>query len=123
MTRARLAALVPLALIVAACSGGTPEQVQSAYDACYRHGGDNGPILKIDGNDLVVDVQGPVAQGLSKGEIGPSMLILFTVDCVAEQAGFPGKGSDLKDGDTWDGWAYSYTEGAGSSFTMRFTAK
>lgn len=126
MKRATRATLVlPLALTVGltGCSGGTPEAVQSAYDACHKDGGDFGPILSVDGSSLTVDVSGKHAKEMSEGGLGVSLLIASTVDCLATETGYPGKYADLEDGETWDGWEYAYSEGAGSEFRMTFSAR
>lgn len=135
-------AIVALAVMaLSACAGNG--EAQAAYDACSEKS-DYG-LMKLDGASVVESLTGEnarVSSGLSddlddtlNGD-GPdagdsdspnslqlALTYLGDIDCLVEQTDYPGVTDDLQDGDEWDGWTYSYEQGAGSEETHRFTAK
>lgn len=135
----KIVGTVAALLLLAGCAGES-EAAQAAYDACVEHEGDL-DLMALDGSKVTITVDGANAKALSaSGDVADdilagnelddegvsgvvvSMAVLLGAECLAEEAGFPGAADELKDGDEWEGWKFAETSGAGSSFTMTFTA-
>ncbi|MBD7949632.1 hypothetical protein [Oerskovia rustica] len=139
-TRTTTIAGALLALVLLAGCAGENEAAKAAYDACVEHEGDL-DLMALDGSKVTITVDGDNAKALSasggvaddilagnelddEGVSGVvvSMAVLMGAECLAEESGFPGAPDELKDGDEWEGWEFAEMSGAGSSFTMTFTA-
>jgi hypothetical protein len=138
-TIAAPATLTVLALL-SACSGPNEDAAQAAYDTCVSEEG-NAELLQVDGDQVAVVIEGDNARaysgmgdevdnfsstssfdegGLSGIAIG--LVMLMDMECLVEATGYPGSSDQLRSGETWDGWRYEETHGAGSEIAMTFTA-
>ena len=135
------AAILATTLLAAGCSSAGNDEARAAYDACIKPEA-SVQLLKLDGNKVLIEVTGDAAKALSNADaemksilagtasddagslsgFGVSLALLGASDCLVEETGYPGKPSQLKSGDAWDGWTYKETSGAGSETTMAFTA-
>lgn len=137
-------ALLPIAAIGAAllagCSSASETAAQDAYDQCFNAEAEFS-LLEVEGSTVQIVVEGEAARALAgtdgeidqvlagdgpaEGELtglGVSLAMLTTIDCLVEVTDYPGSSDQLAEGDAWEGWEYSYTDGAGSSFTASFTS-
>lgn len=128
--------IVALVGLTAGCSGSSAE-AQAAYDACATPDAEIN-LVRMDGRSVLVELVGDDARVASGGEdaadevatgelsedslsgLGMSMALLFAVECLVEETGYPGTSDQLTDGDEWDGWRYTETSGAGWEFTAMF---
>ena len=51
-----------------------------------------------------------------------AIAVVSSMECLVEATGYPGLADDIRSGETWGGWTYSETTGAGAEVTMAFEA-
>lgn len=124
------------------CGAATSSAAQAAYDACHLPDYDGDDLLRINGKTVSIEIKGDTARIFNQGtdaadslkntgEIGEGEMeglgVMFRVmaaaNCLVDETSYPGDAGQLSDGDEWEGWSYSEDSGAGSEFSMHFTAK
>ena len=133
--------MLAIMVLASGCSSSGTDSARAAYDACLNPDAAT-QLLKLDGDQVLVSVTGDDAKALSGAEadfdallagaapstngaptgIGVSMAILRDTSCLVEVTGYPGSSDQLRDGDSWEGWTYDESAGAGSEATMSFKA-
>lgn len=129
-------AIFALVLALAACGSANNDRAKAAYDECVTPDAEI-QLLRHDKNKVILEVKGDDARATAKIDdtiknlgkddasldgLGVMLAIVMGAECLVEQTGYPGKSDQLRDGETWDGWKYTETPGAGSEVTMTFTA-
>lgn len=136
-----LASVAALALALAGCSSSAgKDAAAAAYEACADPDA-KVQVLEQDGNQVTISVAGENAKAFAGTEdetdailageeidsegvsgLGVSFAVIMASDCLVEETGYPGSSDQLTDGEEWDGWRFEEESGAGSEFSMIFTA-
>lgn len=134
MRKTFLPLALTLGLVLAGCSGsGGPEAADNLFATCANPKND---LLRVEGSTVFLEILGEDARALAQGSdvtadnvldadmtgLAIAIAVVSSMECLVEATGYPGLAADIRSGETWGGWTYSETTGAGAEVTMAFEA-